>query len=77
MAHSRGRVAASGRIKGETLSFTWRERGGHPAKVLSRRGFSIRLLEKAVDRGGTARLEGPADGVVWQAAAPVNESAPV
>lgn len=47
------------------LTIEWRERGGPPVEAPRRRGFGLRMIERAlaVDLRGTARIDFAADGV--------------
>jgi len=68
-----GRVEVAWRREVGTLSFTWRERGGHPVERPTRRGFGSRMIEHALSRelGGTTRLIYGSEGVVCEIAAPL------
>ncbi|MFY9294571.1 MAG: sensor histidine kinase, partial [Methylorubrum rhodinum] len=57
------------------LHLVWRETGGPPVAAPSRRGFGSRLIERglASELGGSARIGFPAEGVVCEIVARVEE----
>ncbi|GAB6844313.1 two-component sensor histidine kinase [Methylorubrum rhodinum] len=57
------------------LHLVWRETGGPPVATPSRRGFGSRLIERglASELGGSARIGFPAEGVVCEIVARVEE----
>ena len=63
-----GRVEVRWSAGADTLSLSWRERGGPPVETPTRRGFGSRLLEKGLVRelGGHTRLDYGADGVLCE-----------
>src|SRR3712207_7426264 len=40
-------------VEGERLQIEWREHGGPPAAAPGRRGFGLRMIERALDRKST------------------------
>jgi two-component sensor histidine kinase len=64
-----GRVEVAWRVRGaegdEELEIDWREAGGPPVAVPTRRGFGSRLIERSLQGqlGGEASLDYAADGV--------------
>lgn len=72
-----GRVAIGWSVieenEGESLAFTWRETGGPVVVVPTRKGFGSRMIERALasELTGTARIEFNADGIHFEARAPL------
>jgi two-component sensor histidine kinase len=52
-----GRLSVSWRREGDGLAFTWRETGGPPVAVPSRRGFGSRLIERSITSELRGRIE--------------------
>jgi two-component sensor histidine kinase len=61
-----GRVALRWSVSGDKLGIEWRERGGPPVEAPGRRGFGLRMIERALaaDLSGEARLEFDPEGLV-------------
>jgi two-component sensor histidine kinase len=55
------------------LELDWRESGGPPVVIPTRKGFGTRLIERglAAELGGEARLEYEPDGVRCRISAPL------
>lgn len=77
LSRPEGRVSFVWRIApgadGLRLLFEWREAGGPPAAEPARRGFGLRLIERALaaDLGGTVSLDFAREGLVCRIDAPL------
>ncbi len=60
-----GRVDIGWRIDGARLRFDWRESGGPRVTVPGKRGFGVKMIERALasDLGGTVSVDFAGDGV--------------
>jgi two-component sensor histidine kinase len=60
-----GRIAISWATDGDRLRLDWRERGGPPVIISDRRGFGVRMIERALasDLGGRVKVDFDAGGV--------------
>lgn len=65
-------------VEGERLRIEWRERDGPPVKPPARRGFGLRMIERALasDLSGQARLEFDPAGLICRIEAPLVEISP-
>ena len=63
---------------GDRLRLEWRERGGPPVKPPGKRGFGLRMIERALasDLAGGAEIEFAPQGLVCRIDAPLAEAAP-
>ena len=61
-----GRVTVSWSVERDRLALEWRERGGPPVAPPGRRGFGLRMIERALaaDMSGGAKLEFAPEGLV-------------
>ncbi|MBB3951317.1 PAS domain S-box protein [Aureimonas jatrophae] len=61
-------------VDDETLHLTWRESSNEPVTPPTRRGFGLRLIERALvaETEGSAHLEWPAEGLVFEMTAPLS-----
>lgn len=68
-----GCVSISWTVLEERLSFVWRESGGPPVRMPSKRGFGTRMIERglASELDGTAAIEFHEAGVVCTVEAPI------
>ena len=64
--------------EGDRLSIGWRERGGPPVRAPGRRGFGLRMIERALaaDLSGAATLAFAPDGLVCRIEASLADAAP-
>jgi PAS domain S-box-containing protein len=80
LSRGEGRVALAWAIHaaadGPRLGLEWREEGGPPASPPNRRGFGLRLIERALaaDLGGTVSLDFAPEGLVCRLDAPLPAS---
>ncbi len=59
------------------FTFKWKERGGPPVIVPTRRGFGSTIIETVTpsDMGGTANLSFQPNGLVFELEAPLPKTA--
>jgi PAS domain S-box-containing protein len=68
-----GSIAIDWTVEDRILSLSWREHGGPPVRVTSKRGFGTTLIEQsAKGEGGTAKMRIEADGVAWDIRLPLS-----
>ena len=60
-----GRVGIAWKIEGDNLHFDWRETGGPTVTTPERRGFGVKMMERALasDLGGQVTIDFASDGV--------------
>jgi PAS domain S-box-containing protein len=73
-----GRVALLWWIEGDRLKIEWREAGGPAVAAPGRRGFGLRMIERALaaDLSGTAGIAFEPDGLVCRIDASMEDAAP-
>jgi|GEM_PF-320429 len=73
-----GRVELRWRVSGDRLAIEWRERGGPPVEAPARRGFGLRMIERALaaDLSGTARIEFAEEGLLCRIETSLADAAP-
>jgi two-component sensor histidine kinase len=61
-----GRVMIAWRVAGDVLRLEWRESGGPPVAQPERRGFGLRMIERALaaDLGGSVEMAFEPQGLV-------------
>ncbi len=71
-----GRVEVEWKVEGDRLSFTWREAGGPPVSIPSKRGFGTRMIERglASDLNGVVTLDFRPEGLAFAVVCPVPEA---
>jgi PAS domain S-box-containing protein len=73
-----GGVAVRWSVSGDVLAIDWRERGGPPVEAPARRGFGLRMIERALaaDLAGAARVEFEPEGLVCRIETSLEDAAP-
>jgi two-component sensor histidine kinase len=73
-----GRVVVAWEVEGDRLRLQWREQGGPPAKAPDRRGFGLRMIERALaaDLGGGVAMDFKPGGLHCRIEASLTEAAP-
>ncbi|HYD38805.1 MAG TPA: HWE histidine kinase domain-containing protein [Allosphingosinicella sp.] len=68
-----GKVEVRWQIEGEQLRLEWRERDGPPVAPPERRGFGLRMIERALaaDLGGTVAIDFAPEGLACRVEAPL------
>ncbi|HEY7810553.1 MAG TPA: HWE histidine kinase domain-containing protein [Allosphingosinicella sp.] len=73
-----GRVTVAWTLDGDRLRLEWREQGGPPVAAPGRRGFGLRMIERALaaDLGGGVAMEFEPTGLICRIEASLAEAAP-
>ncbi|HEX8578082.1 MAG TPA: sensor histidine kinase, partial [Allosphingosinicella sp.] len=73
-----GRVTVAWTLDGDRLRLEWREQGGPPVTAPGRRGFGLRMIERALaaDLGGGVAMEFEPTGLICRIEASLAEAAP-
>jgi two-component sensor histidine kinase len=67
LAGAEGTIALTWTLDDGYLHVNWREQGGPPVKVSTRRGFGTTLIEESVKaEGGSAHVSYRVEGVLWE-----------